>query len=135
MYQGADVMPWHPGLSVSSSASFEEANWALCPLSAGRKCCQAIKEAADGRMAIHYQRTLQLEGRALLTGSHEANGMEPPQMKDSTGFLYTRARINVHSLHRQKTHQHSSKLLKKKKKKKPNEALAIVSKYHRQSTI
>lgn len=117
MYQGADVMPWHPGPAAGSPASFEEANWALCPLSTGRNCCQARKEAADFGMAIHYQRTLQLEGRALLTGSHAANGMEPPQMKDSTGFLYTRARINVHSLHRQKTHQHSSKLLKKNKTK------------------
>lgn len=36
MLQGADVTPWHPGPSVGSSASFEEANWALLPLSAVR---------------------------------------------------------------------------------------------------
>lgn len=103
--------------------------------SVSTECRSKLLWALKGRLqtadwlAIHYQRTLQLEGRALPTGhvtrSHAANGMEPPQMKNSTGFLCTGARINIHSLYRQKTHQHSSKLLKKKTK---NEALAIVNK-------
>lgn len=67
------------------------------------------KNIAAGRESSPSGRTWNREPRGKWDGATPDEGQHR--------LLYTRARINVHSLHRQKTHQHSSKLLKKKKKK------------------
>lgn len=131
------MIPRHSGSSTGSSASSQEANWALCPLSAGRKCCQSGKEAADCRLQAGYSLS-----KNIAAGRKSSADWEPLGKWDGATPDEGQHRLSLHKSKNQRTlspqTENSPTLLKtakKTKNKKPNEALAIVSKYHKQSTI